>query len=224
MKPPIIALSHVSDGSMRDRNDPTSETVFQNRDRWLKAISIDPTHTTRVRLTYTTDDFCRYSIIDQSSMGEGMYDEHTPPADALVTTTPGHALFLPVADCIAAVLYDSKHGVLMLSHLGRHSLEQNGGVRSVEFLQQKFETKPEDLFVFLSPSVNKEVYPIHKLGGTGMKEAVHEQLKNAGVPSANIYDDTADTATDPTLFSYSESLKGNKPSDGCHAVVAQLPN
>lgn len=223
MKPPVIALSHVVDGSMRDRSNADNPEVIRNRDKWLTALSIDPKKTTRVDVNYDTDDFCRYKIVDSAQMGEGMYGDAPENIDALVTTTPGQALFLPIADCIATVLYDSKHKVLMLSHLGRHSLEQDGAVRSVQFLTQEFQSDPKDIFVFMSPSANKEVYPIYKLGGKGMKEVAHEQLFKAGITLEHIYDDTADTVTDPTLYSYTTFLKGDTAKDGCHALVAQLP-
>lgn len=150
-----------------------------------------------------------------------MRDGDVPLADALVTTTPDLALFLPVADCVATTLYDEEHGVLMLSHLGRHSLEQQGGMKSVEYLIKNFNTHPEALKVWLGPAPSKETYPIFKLDNQGMKEAVFQQLQKAGVTFENITDNPADTATDERYFSYSEFLKGNKP-EGRIAMVAVM--
>jgi hypothetical protein len=56
-----------------------------------------------------------------------------------------------------------------------------------------------------------------------LKEVVFEQLRNAGIASTNITDNPADTTRDDRYFSHSEFLKGNKPTDGRHAIVVMLP-
>ncbi len=145
-------------------------------------------------------------------------------ADAIVTTTPGHALLLPVADCIATAIFDPVRGVLMLAHLGRHSLEQQGGVKVIEYLAKSYGSKAGDLQVWLSPSINKESYPIYKLSGLSMKEACWQQLRSAGVHKENIVDDTRDTGSNDMLYSYSEFLKGYKQVDGCQAMLAVMRN
>lgn len=203
-------------------SDQNDLTVVRNREAWLKKYGLELSQTSRVHITYEGDNYCRYRIVDASEKGDGMETSAREPADALVVTSPGHSLFLPVADCVATTLYDEEHGVLMLSHLGRHSLEQQGGVKSVEFLVQHFGTRPERLTVWLSPAPNKEVYPIFKLDNKGMKEAAFEQLQVAGVRLENIIDAPADTATDAHYFSHSEFLKGNKESEGRFAMIAYI--
>lgn len=219
-----VAVSKVSDGSMRNRNNPLDEAVIANRTKWLKDNGTDINHATRVQVTYfePENDYCRYREVTRSDAGDGMSSGENHPSDALITTEPGVALFLPVADCVATTIYDEENGVLMLTHLGRQSLEQQGGYKSVQHLVDQYGSKSENVKVWLSPTVNKEVYPIHKLNGMGMKEAVYEQLDKAGVNQANIVDANADTATDLNYFSYSEFLKGNRSVDGCHAMVAMI--
>lgn len=201
--------------------DQSNKQVIENRTAWLKARGIALNDAARLHISYNTDDFCRYRIVDELDKGDGMEGAGSQFADALVTTTPGLALFLPVADCVAVTLFDEEHGVLMLSHLGRHSLEQQGGVKSVEFLVKNFNTHPESLKVWLGPAPSKESYQIFKLDNQGMKEAAFQQLQKAGVSLENISDNPADTATDDRYFSYSEFLKGNKP-EGRIAMVAVM--
>ena len=81
---------------------------------------------------------------------------------------------MPLADCIGAVLYDEEHGVLMMSHLGRHSLEHNGGVKSVSYLEENYSSNPAKLKVWLSAAVSKESYKIYALDHKGMKEVAFE--------------------------------------------------
>ena len=218
----FVAISEVKDGNMYIPTDQTNHEIITTRIKWLKNQGISLENTTRLHISYDTNDFCRYRVVDASHKGDGMRDAGGEFADALVTTTIGQALFLPVADCVATTILDEENGVLMLSHLGRHSLEQQGGVKSVEFLVKKFGSKPQNLKVWLGPAPNKDVYPIFKLHNQGMKEAVFEQLQKAGIELENIIDNDADTATDKRYFSYSEFLKGNKQSEGRFAMVAVL--
>ncbi len=222
MKDPVVAISYVADGSMRNRDDFLDPAVIENREKWLQEMKLELTKATRVNITYDGDDYCRYKLVDQSDMGEGMTGD-TYSADALITTTPGHVLFLPIADCVATTIFDPDNNVLMLTHLGRQSLEQQGGLKSIQYLHEHYASKPENLKIWLSPTVNKDVYPIFKLDNKGMKEAVYEQFKQAGVNFENITDNQDDTATNPDYYSYSEYLKGNKPTDGCYAMLAMLP-
>lgn len=220
--PLFVATSTVQDGNMSRRTaDP--EEAMGNVANWLSAHGMAIEKAVRVQVSYDDgDDFCRYRIVDESNNLDGMYDDNDERADALVTKTVGQVLFLPVADCVAATIFDEKHGVLMLSHLGRHSLEQSGGEKSVQFLIDNFQTNPSQLKVWLSPAPGKNSYPIFKLNNIGMKEAVFDQLQRAGVRTENITDNPADTATDDNYFSHSAYLKGEKAVDGRFAMAAMI--
>lgn len=218
-----VALSKVADGSMYNRKDAKDASVIANRKVWLESQGYSIDDATRLYITYDEgNSYTKYHVTDAHEQGLGMRDNDIEHADALVTKTPGQILFLPVADCIATTFYDEKNGVLMLSHLGRQSLEAQGGVESVKYLQAQYGSRPEDLKVWLSASIGKDTYPIFKLDNKGMKEAIHEQLASIGVLSENIIEDTANTGTDAGYYSYSEYLKGNKPEDGCHAMMAVI--
>lgn len=219
----VVALSKVADGSMYDRTQPEDQAVITNRATWLHSLGFSLDDASRLYITYGDDKtYKKYLEVNATDMGKGMRANDIEWADALVTTTPGQVLFLPVADCIATTLYDETHGVLMLSHLGRHSLEVNGAFESVRYLQSHYGSKPEEIRVWLSASISKDAYPITKLEGRGMKEVIYGQLAQAGILAKHITDDSADTGTHPDYFSHSEFLKGGKPTDGCHAMMAVM--
>lgn len=220
----FVATSFVADGTMNDRTNPTNPVVISNRETWLQSNDIAIHDAVRVKIVYDApeNDYCRYREVGNDDRGTGMFDGLTEPADALVTTEPGVALFLPIADCVATTFYDEVHGVIMLSHLGRHSLEQQGGVKSVAYLQEHYGINPATLRVWLSATVNNDAYKIFKLDDKGMKEALYEQLLSVGILEKNIIDNTDDTATNPRYFSYSEFLKGHKPEDGTYAMVSVM--
>lgn len=218
----VVAISTVADGSLYNRHNHEDPAIIRHRERFLQKSGLTLEQTTRVQVDYSGNDYCRYKVVDDSLKGNGMRDKGTLVADALVTTDKNHALLLPVADCVGTVFYDPVHEVLMLSHLGRHSLAQQGGVKSVAFLVDMYGSKPEDLLVWTTPAPNKEAFPIWDLDNKGFKEALFEQLAQAGVRSEHITDNPADTVTDKNYYSYSEFLKGNRDEDGDYAIVAMM--
>lgn len=219
----VVAHSRVADGSMLNREDGRDQMVFANRVAWLHSVGINPERTYRICLSYEgNDDFCRYREVAAEDIPVTEFDARNEEADALVTTTPGIGLFLPIADCIGAVLYDESKGVLMLSHLGRHSLEQNGGVRSVKYLVDTYGCNPADIKIWLSAAVGKDSYKIYALEHKGMKEAAFEQFETAGILPTNIEDNTDETDTHPDYYSHSQFLKGNAPENGRHALAAVM--
>lgn len=219
----IVAHSTVRDGSMLNRDETSLEQAIAHREKWLSSVGVPIEQTYRIILAYAgRDDFCRYREVSNDDVPANSLDGDNVISDALITTRPGVALFLPLADCIGAVFHDEEHGVLMMSHLGRHSLEQNGGVKSVQHLVKHYGTDPAKLKVWLSAAIGKNYYKIFKLDNKGMKEVLHEQLAEAGVTPENIQDTDHDTGTHEAYYSYSEFLKGNKPENGRHAIVAMM--
>lgn len=218
----LVAQSTVADGSMLERNNPQSAAVIKNRKAFLEKHGIELAHTTRLAIYYDQTSFCKYVKIDSPQKCYAMTDKSDLRADAFIVSEPNHALFLPVADCIGAVLYDPTHHILMLSHLGRHSLEQNGGQKSVEYLQNTYNSNPSEIEVWLTAAPNKDVFPIWALDNKGMKEVTLEQLDKAGVQPKNIHDNPADTATDENYYSYTQFFNGNSPVDGDHCIVAMM--
>jgi copper oxidase (laccase) domain-containing protein len=224
----LVATSTVSDGSMLSKSNDADQVVI-NRRLYLERFGISIQQTTRLapetlsRATIKHEtDWCRYVELTEQDKGSGMLDDTVIVADAIITKSPNHCLLLPVADCVGTVIYDPLTHILMVSHLGRHSLEQLGGQKSITHLVTHYGSRPQDLQVWFTPAPNATVFPIWALDNRGMKEVAFEQLMSAGVPKANINDNPADTATDTRYFSYSEFLKGNRPYDGDHAIIAMM--
>jgi copper oxidase (laccase) domain-containing protein len=219
----VVGVSSVDDGNMRFAFGDENETR-QNRVTFLQQLDIDPIQSTLLQVSYEdTTDFTRYRIVDDEHQGEGMLapvsDLH---ADALVVTRPDHALFLPIADCIGAVIYDPELHVMMVSHLGRHSVEAEGALKSVRYLEQEFGSVPADLKIWLSPAVGSDSYPLHAFNDRSLQEVVCGQLESAGVGLEQIEASDIDTAEDDNYFSHSEYLAGNQMTDSRFAIVAMM--
>jgi hypothetical protein len=141
-----IITSTTADGSMKS-TDLRYRSILPTRTAFLEKHALRPEDTTLVRLVYNGDNYCRYTRVAANDKGDGITRDATIVADALVTTAKNHALFLPLADCIGAVIHDPKKNILMLSHLGRHNLEQFSGTKSIEFLVENFYCDPKDITV-----------------------------------------------------------------------------
>lgn len=197
-------------------------TVLPTRRAFLQKLAIDPADTTLVQLTYESEDFCRYSTLTASDKGDGITRDATIVADALVVTQANHALFLPLADCIGAVIHDPVLDILMLSHLGRHNLVQYGGTKCIKYLIEKHNSNPETITVWLSPAAGIQNYPLYDFDNRGMHDVAAEQLIAAGILAENITTSPIDVAADAHYFSHSQFQKGNRDFDGRFAVVAVL--
>ncbi|MEO5949890.1 MAG: polyphenol oxidase family protein [Candidatus Saccharimonadales bacterium] len=217
-----IACSTTLDGSMKIGDSFHPEEIGANREKFLKKNDMTLEQMILVPLTYTGDNYRRYFTVGKDEAGEGITKPSTKEADGLLTTEAGLSLFLPLADCIGTVLYDAKNGAVMLTHLGRHNLEQEGGRTSVEYMVQQCGSDLRDITAWLSPAAGGVNYPLFGFDNRSMHDVAIEQLLSAGVLRENITASPIDTTTDPKYFSHSQFLKGEKDSDGRFAVVAVL--
>ena len=218
----IAGVSSIDDGNMKLGVGDDSG-VIKNRRHFLDELGIDNDQTTRVTITYDTNDFAKYRIATYHDKAKGMYDDDVVDyADALVVDQPNHALFLPIADCVGVILYDSKKHVLMVSHLGRHSVEIDGATKSVRYLQDQYSSEPKDILVWLSPAVGNVTYPLDMFDGKSLHQVIKQQLKSVGVLDNHVQASTVDTANDDNYFSHSQFLKNATNPAGRFAVVAMM--
>lgn len=221
----IAAVSSKEDGTMKTKGQPDQEDkqTHQHRRQFLEKNNITTNQTILVQMNYDSDDFTRYDSVESASPPHANQIDRHHPNDALATKNAGIALFLPLADCVGAILYDPIKKVLMVSHLGRHNTEQTGASRSVEYMKNKFGAQPEDILVWLSPAAGSDQYPLHAFKNKSLHEVNKEHLISAGVLPQNIEVSTIDTTTHEGYHSHSEFLKGKRDEAGRFAIVAMMP-
>lgn len=219
----IAAVSSAEDGNMRFGLGDSDDAVTENRRKFLSPQMIALQSTILCRVSYDREDFTHYLRVRTPDKGKGMVpDKDIDIADGIATDEKRIALFLPLADCTGAILYDPKRLALMVSHLGRHSSEQYGARKSVEFMKDKFGTNPEDILVWLSPAPNGTDYPIWARDNRSSHDVTRNDLLEAGIKQEHIQISPVDTVTDQNYFSHSEFLKGNREQDGRYAIVAMM--
>lgn len=212
----VAAVSSINDGSMKfiDRGDATIKSNIMN---FLRGNGVSPKATAYLGIHYDKTDFTQYTRVSKLRQPLLRID-----ADGLATDVVGSAIFLPLADCTGAIFYDPQHNVLMVSHLGRHSTEQYGARKSIDYLHATFRSDPSEILVWLSPSPNGSIYPLWARDNMSLIEANRIDLINSGIAPGHIEIAPVDTATDHDYFSHSEFLKGRRTRDGRYAIMAQL--
>jgi copper oxidase (laccase) domain-containing protein len=208
-----VVMSSVDDGSMKDGVDLLTPDAQKNRTAFLSRHHLPVDQTAIFAASFDSSNYCRYQEA-QPGIHIGV--------DALVTNVTGLPILLPLADCTGAVLYDPVHRALMVSHLGRHSTEQLGAKKSVNFMQDRFDTDLSTLLVWLSPSPNGKDYPLWAFDNRSFTDVLSEQLVAAGVATQHIEINPIDTASHPNYFSHSQYLQGKQAVDGRYAIVAIL--
>lgn len=158
----ITGVSSTSDGNMRFRvagSQEDDKDIVQHKINFLNQLGITLEQSVLVHITYDQDNYTRFRSVTAADAGAGMLEANsTQPADALATNDKGIALFLPLADCVGAIIYDPEKDVIMVSHLGRHSTIQEGARKNIEFLVSQYQCSPSDLKVWFSPAVAQGSY------------------------------------------------------------------
>ena len=230
----LIAVSSKDDGTMlnRIRGRHVAE-VLENRRRFCDQIGVKYDDVVYHVISYdraqTFDNIAEVTETDTVKYNnEGIF------ADALYTEAAGVGLFLPVADCIATVIYDPKRRALMLAHLGRHSTVAQLMTRAIQYFVEHG-SQAKDLQIWMSPSITQKNYRMDYFDHTNdtnwhnfcrqTADGIYLDMQGfnrslaiqAGVPGDNIVISPIDTADDPNYFSHSSGDTGGRV-----AVVAEI--
>ena len=226
-------VSAKDDGTMLDRLAGVhNEGIVENRRRFCAAAGVTYEQTAYQRIIY--DESRTYALI--AEVDNGSTTRFTPEvvADALYTKAIGVALFLPVADCVATVVYDPKRRALALVHLGRHSSYAKLAEKVVRHFVSEG-SRPEDLKTWMSPHAQKDSYRLEWFDRESDPDwegyyeyrdgAVYLDLagfnkrlfEKSGVRPECIDCSPVDTVTDPAYFSHQMG-----ETSGRIAVVAMM--
>jgi copper oxidase (laccase) domain-containing protein len=228
-----VAVSSTSDGTVLDKavgiHNPS---IVTNRTRFCEAIGMSYGDVVYQRIVYSDDQ--TYDIIKHVTEQDTSSHVSEIQADGLIIDTPGVGLMLPVADCVATVIYDVHQKRLALLHLGRHSTLANLMQKAIAELC-RLGGAPHDMIIWMAPSVHKTHYKLdyfthrddpawqdfYRQESDGIYLDMHGYNRQAaiaaGVMPDNIHISPINTATSPDYFSHSYG-----DTTGRFAVVAVL--
>ncbi|MFZ1257867.1 MAG: polyphenol oxidase family protein [Candidatus Saccharimonas sp.] len=222
----LVAVSSKSDGTVLDKSQGIHHPeIVANRVRFCAQVGVDYRDVVYQRIQYGDDQtYQRIARVD--SRLTSRHVEHVA-ADALYTTERGVGLFLPVADCVATVMYCPTRRAVALLHLGRHS----SLTPLLQSVVQQFISDGSlaaDLLVWMSPSVHQSHYQLEYFTPASQPEwhdfvvqkngeyyvdllgFNREQCVRAGVLAQNITRSPINTATNPHYFSHSQGETGGR--------------
>lgn len=220
------AVSSKDDGTMLDRaQDFHAEAVVRNRLAFCRQVGVGYEQCVYQKVQYGSDQ--TYTVVTEVVPDDA--SKHTPgvAADMLFTDRPGVGLFLPVADCVATIMYDPKRRYLAMLHLGRHSTYADLTTCATRYFSEKG-SRPEDVIVWMSPHAGPASYSLawfdrqddptwsglYARHGSGyyLDLAGYNQrrLIAAGVLSHNITVSYVDTVTNNQYFSHSSGDVGGR--------------
>ena len=229
-----IAFSSVEDGSVAaGGGKPSRPEHEKNTVEFFQKYGFDPEGRAKVFVTYLPENTYTYiERVDESMSG-------AIKSDALFTTEPGKVITLPVADCIATVVYDPVAHMLGVLHLGRHA--------SVAGLIEEFAIRvadevgsdPRDWHVWMSPSLKPDHDRMayftppqpeqweawQRPGADGM---IHidipghnrERFERLGVLPSKIYISPINTYSDERYFSHRAATELDRPDRQGRMMVA----
>lgn len=103
----VAAVSSISDGSMLNRPlGVHAPEILVNRREFCKNIGLDYDDVVYLRIVYAENR--SYHLIAEADDGATLKITPEIVTDALFTRQTGVGLLLPVADCVAAIMYDSR--------------------------------------------------------------------------------------------------------------------
>lgn len=229
----LVALSSKSDGTMLDRAVGVYDgSVQSNRTAFCRLAGVDYGNVVFQRIVY--DDTQTYDrIVEVGHTDTARYVSEVR-GDALFTSTSGVGLLLPVADCVATVVYDPVRQSLALLHLGRHSSLTTLITKTID-LFTRHGSDPADLLVWMSPNIHQSHYRMdyfdqadtpewqpfvnRRKDGLYIDLQGHNrrQFVKAGVRDLHIYDSPHNTAEHNGYFSHSQG-----DTTGRFAVLAMV--
>lgn len=229
----LVAVSSKQDGTVLDRTVGLHNSeVSTNRTRFCEQVGISYGDVVFQRIVYGNEQ--RYDEIAIVTAKDTTRYKSEVAADALFTDQPGVGLLLPVADCVATVVYDPIKRYLALLHLGRHSSITRLIPKTIDVFRQHG-SDPAHLLVWMSPNVHQSHYrmdyfslaetPEWKPFCEEREDGYYVDLQGhnkqafvaAGLETSNIYTSPHNTATRGDYYSHSQG-----DTTGRFAVVAMI--
>ncbi len=183
------------------------EDVFKNRRLLAKELGVD------------SESFAWMNQVHSDTIVTVTKGVEVLETDGLITTQPELSLMVLVADCVPILFYDPRQKIIAVAHAGREGSFLNIAGKMILKLEKEFNSSPQDVKVFLGPSIQKECYRVDQKiikrfeRQWGKKYIYHhinlnlpllnqDQLLKTGVKKENISSSKICNHCDQNYFSY----------------------
>lgn len=209
----ICATSTRHSGNMSLVYGQTKD-VLRNRKDFLGQLGIDYQDLVCAKQAHKSN----VKYIKETDLGKGalVYGSSIPDTDAFITDKKNIPLAIFSADCLSIFLYDAKTPAMGLAHAGWQGTEQNIATRTVQLMQEKFNTPAHNLYISFGPAIRSCCYKV----GEEFKDLIKLnkiQLLDSGVDERNIFDCKICTSCQNLdFFSY------RKESNSCGRMMSVM--
>ena len=144
----LAFISKKSDGNIAYHVNDDKNSVDINRKRLADTYG------------YNNNDL-KYMKQIHSSLVEVADKSYTASeCDALITNQTDTPIMVMVADCIPIMMHDEQNGVIAVVHAGRNGTFCYIAKKTVNSMTEKFGSNPNDIKVFLGPSIRSCCYEV----------------------------------------------------------------
>lgn len=126
------------------------EIVLKNREKFFSALGLSTEKAAFQKQVH--GDKISY-VTEPGNIGE---------SDAMITKVPGIALCISTADCTPVFIYEPETKIIAAIHSGWRGTQKRITEKTVEKLKTEFKCKPENMFVYLGPSISQVNYQVGK--------------------------------------------------------------
>ncbi len=133
--------------------------VIENRRRLCRALGVDPESLVVGEQVHGI----QVAVVTAADKGRGAFSltDVVPGVDALITDTPGVALFAMYADCVPVFLYDPRRRAVGLAHAGWKGTVAGIARRTVQAMHETFGSRPADMYARpIGPSIGPCCYEV----------------------------------------------------------------
>ena len=153
------------------------ECVRENYRRIGEVLGTDPEHMVASKQTHTTN----IHLVTKADAGNGItrpsvYDD----IDGLATDIPGIALVTFYADCVPLYFVDPVHRAIGLAHSGWRGTVAGMGACMVRYMQEHFNSRPEELVAAIGPSICVDCYEVSEEVAEQFREGFPEDVLQPG--------------------------------------------
>lgn len=132
--------------------------VLSNRQKACQLMDAELSHLVCCQQVH--DD--RVVVVDETNRGRGSidYEDSLPETDGLITSIPGLVLTTFYADCIPVYFFDPLRKVVALSHSGWKGTMAGIAVKTMQIMQKRFGSQPQNIMVYIGPGIDKCCFEI----------------------------------------------------------------
>ncbi len=113
-------------------------------------------------LGLSIENVAHQTQIHSDIIKETGYGGSVGESDAIITPRKGIGIAISAADCTTIYIYDKVEKVIAGVHSGWRGTEQKILLKTLERLKSEFDSVPENIFVFIAPSISQRRYEVGK--------------------------------------------------------------